>query len=324
MCVYFLCGGWIKKIYLFNTVYLIYFRTITNVNKRPGVRMGASCFVEWIENLEMIIDSAIRRKNIIGGFKSSGIFPCNREVTTKFLSTKPPQFLSSTPIKSSLFDISNKVITAAYFLQMWEKDKKEKEKKKSVKKTKMNKVNEREGDNNEDDNREDRDNEDDDNGEDEDDEDDDNGEDTDDEDDDNGEDGDEGDDDNGEDADEGDDNKKDDHNTADEKDGKKKSILDYFKNIDLCMKEEDDEEEGYIYQYIYFFILFYFFSLEKKEEFTSQNHSLIFPTNYKVYNTRSKVVEGEGEALTFEERINLLIEQDKQTEKIMMEKGKAE
>lgn len=81
--------------------------------------MGSIGFTEWIEELEGLIDSAILRKNIIGGFTHSGIFPINRDLITSSLPLKCPTFLNAKTHKSSICDLGNKVITDHLFLDTW-------------------------------------------------------------------------------------------------------------------------------------------------------------------------------------------------------------
>jgi hypothetical protein len=89
---------------------------------RPGKRLWSAQCEDWVSGLECLIDDALRKRNIIGGFVRSGIYPINRELVTVNLPTSYPPSLSSTRQTSSLFSISNKVVTDPLFLQEWEKD----------------------------------------------------------------------------------------------------------------------------------------------------------------------------------------------------------
>jgi hypothetical protein len=103
-------------------------REIAGITPIPGKRSWAVDFPEWVKKLEIMIDSGVNRKTIVGGFIHSGIFPFNRDLIIQSLPSKCPSFIPLKVNKTSLFDIGNKVLTDPTFIQMWDDDMKQKQK----------------------------------------------------------------------------------------------------------------------------------------------------------------------------------------------------
>jgi hypothetical protein len=75
----------------------------------------------WVEDLEEMVDTALKRKTIKGGFANAGIVPLCPDVVLDHLPDNVPLFLQQTDIsrKTTLFDISNKVVTGQCVLDQW-------------------------------------------------------------------------------------------------------------------------------------------------------------------------------------------------------------
>jgi hypothetical protein len=81
-------------------------------------------FPIWVEDLEDTIDSTLRRRIIKGGFANAGIVPLFPNIVLDPLPDNIPSYLQikENIRKSTLFDISNKVVTDEEFLAHWLQD----------------------------------------------------------------------------------------------------------------------------------------------------------------------------------------------------------
>jgi hypothetical protein len=101
---------------------------------RPAKNKWSENFVDWAEHLEQLVDNAISRQNIKGGFQNSGIIPINKELIVRHLPSTAPSFLTSRSRIATSINLSNSVVTDTSFLQFWQQHEQENQKRKRKKK----------------------------------------------------------------------------------------------------------------------------------------------------------------------------------------------